>query len=128
MSLVCRFITFSIATIYQLLSSCGTEVEAIPANYTGKLQLMDFSMNKPFKDGMWMCVEEFLVKNEVDIKTYLEECISLDYGMALGTMFFSIFENILTTEPEAIVQCKNLLQPTRGDKDMENHLTTSNSF
>ena len=56
------------ADVCQFLSYWGTEVEYIPASYTNKMQPMDVGMNKPFKDGMQVCVEEFLVKQRVNMK------------------------------------------------------------
>ena len=54
--------------VRQLLNSCGTEVEYIPPRYTSKLQQMDVGMNKPFKDRMRECVEDFMVTYGVDKK------------------------------------------------------------
>jgi hypothetical protein len=34
------------------IQDCGTEVDFIPAGYTGALQVLDVGLNKPFKDYM----------------------------------------------------------------------------
>ena len=54
--------------VRQLLNSCGTEVEYIPPRYTSKLQPMDVGMNKPFKDRMRYCAEEFMITYGVNCK------------------------------------------------------------
>jgi hypothetical protein len=44
------------------IQQCGSEVDFVPAGYTGRLQVLDVSVNKPFKDHMraeyetWMAI------------------------------------------------------------------------
>lgn len=50
------------------LCLCNTELEVIPGGYTSKLQVMDVGLNKPFKDRMRNCVEQFIVSQPVGTK------------------------------------------------------------
>ena len=50
------------------IAMCGTELEVIPGGYTSKLQVMDVGLNKPFKDRLRECVEEFTLIAPIGLK------------------------------------------------------------
>ena len=54
--------------VCQLMNSCNTEEEYILPYYTSKLPPMDIGMNKPFKNRMRVCVEDFMVMYGIDKK------------------------------------------------------------
>ena len=56
------------ANIQQFLNLMGMEVEYILAKLTSKLQTMNVSMNKLFKDHMRYCIENFMIEFGVDKK------------------------------------------------------------
>ena len=54
--------------VRQAFTVTNTVVEFIPGGYTSKLQAMDVGINKPFKDHVRECVEDFLFNNDYSIR------------------------------------------------------------
>lgn len=50
------------------IADCNTELEIIPGGYTSKLQVMDVSLNKPFKDRVRDQVEDFILNEPIGSK------------------------------------------------------------
>ena len=48
----------------QAIQSCGTDVDFIPGGYTGKLQVLDVGVNRPFKDFVREKYEQFMSQND----------------------------------------------------------------
>lgn len=45
------------------IQDCGTEVDFVLGGYTSKLQALDVGINKPFKDYIKQCYEQFMMQN-----------------------------------------------------------------
>ena len=48
----------------QQIQSCGTDIEFITGGYTGKLQVLDVGINRPFKAIVREQYEQFMSQNE----------------------------------------------------------------
>jgi hypothetical protein len=48
-------------TIREAFENCNTEIEFIPGGFTDKLQVMDVGINKPFKNYIGECFDDWLV-------------------------------------------------------------------
>jgi len=57
-----QFKVHLMGNVIRKIQDCGTEVDFCPAGYTSKTQVMDVSVNKPFKDGMRELYEEWMAQ------------------------------------------------------------------
>ena len=62
------------------IQDCGTEVDFVLGGYTSKLQVLDVGVNKPFKDYIKQCYEQFMVQNfeerkvsRLDVAKWIQE-------------------------------------------------------
>ena len=66
----CSYLVMDECTVHLMklclnaIQDCGTEVDFVIQGYTSKLQVLDVGINKPFKDYVKQCYEEFMVKND----------------------------------------------------------------
>ena len=67
--LIDSFAVHHTSCICNLIAHCNTELEIIPPGCTSKPQAMDVGIDKPFKDRICHCIEDFLMENPTNTKS-----------------------------------------------------------
>jgi hypothetical protein len=76
------FTTQMTGPVRRAFEECNTKVDFIPPGYSSKLQILDVGVNRPFKIGMrmqvddWVCNSTVKKTTRIDVSTWIENAWS----------------------------------------------------